>query len=482
MNKTADVGAAEFGDIITYSISYQNVGNGPTTQTILVDSPAECTEYVLETASGGGSYDPALNLITWEIGRLEPGQGGVVTYQARVTCELTTGEFIQGEAVLDSLETDPVSDVAIVAYNRIKIKKQVNKSEAAPGNVLTYTLNYGNAGRAPMLGAVITDQLPYRTEFILESNIDAAYEGLSQTLTWSPGTLRPQDQGSLSYQVLVKEDVPNNELIVNDAIIQSQTTLPQRSNEARTIIRYPGIEISKGVSPRGAYIADVVDYTVTIRNTRAGDAFSCVLEDAMTPGLAYEPGTTFIQIGEDELTEFGDSQGENPYCWNLGAIKGFSTVTLTYKVLVTAEAPEGVDTNTVTIIGKDISDNTIYNRATTDLLVIKPKLTIKKSASRPSARLGDLVTYTIEVNNISAREIREVEVVDEVPPGFTVLRETMEPKPANEKNPFIWKLGDLAANSQKTITYQVVIGTNAVAGLAVCRSEMENPNVHGILL
>jgi uncharacterized repeat protein (TIGR01451 family) len=90
--KTADKNAAEIGDVLTFTIRYDNLGPREIAAVRIVDNLTPRLEYVDDSATcdragrlvlqdnGEGSQ-----VLIWELAEpLAPGEGGVVTFQARV--------------------------------------------------------------------------------------------------------------------------------------------------------------------------------------------------------------------------------------------------------------------------------------------------------------------------------------------------------------------------------------------------------------
>jgi len=121
IEKTADPSSADPGDTIEYTITYENTGCGAVNNVTIEDDPDEA--YIADipaiSISDGGNYDG--DIITWNIGTLDPGESGSVTYTATLagTGSFSTGTTnVRNTATIDSDETDPVEDGATVAVYR----------------------------------------------------------------------------------------------------------------------------------------------------------------------------------------------------------------------------------------------------------------------------------------------------------------------------------------------------------------------------
>jgi uncharacterized repeat protein (TIGR01451 family) len=103
-------------------------------------------------------------------------------------------------------------------------------------------------------------------------------------------------------------------------------------------------------------------------------------------------------------------------------------------------------------------------------------LEIAKSADRPSADIGDTVTYRVEVHNATAVSADDVTVTDTLPPSFhyaegTALLTSPPDPTAHSITPevapggsLLFRLGRVLAGARALLTYRVRVGANAQEG------------------
>ncbi len=89
--KQVDNGEALPGDVLTYTITYRNMGNIPITAVAITDSLLPRLEYVRGSARGptgavftAGENRAGSTELRWEIGTIAAGAQGAVQFQARV--------------------------------------------------------------------------------------------------------------------------------------------------------------------------------------------------------------------------------------------------------------------------------------------------------------------------------------------------------------------------------------------------------------
>jgi uncharacterized repeat protein (TIGR01451 family) len=90
--KSADRPTAQVGDIVTFQLKYTNVGGQPITDVVVSDSLTNRLEYVAgsfksdrEATFTTQSNEVGSAVLRWQVaGTLQPGQSGVISFQARV--------------------------------------------------------------------------------------------------------------------------------------------------------------------------------------------------------------------------------------------------------------------------------------------------------------------------------------------------------------------------------------------------------------
>jgi uncharacterized repeat protein (TIGR01451 family) len=111
-------------------------------------------------------------------------------------------------------------------------------------------------------------------------------------------------------------------------------------------------------------------------------------------------------------------------------------------------------------------------------------LFVQKEASRKEAEIGDLVTYTLRIRNASGRTLRNVQLLDRLPAGFTFLKGSARLDKSRRTDPeratgaqLEFVLGSVADNTTVTLTYQVRVGPSAQNGDGVNRAQAVAPGI-----
>ncbi|MCA9400241.1 MAG: DUF11 domain-containing protein [Candidatus Omnitrophica bacterium] len=96
-------------------------------------------------------------------------------------------------------------------------------------------------------------------------------------------------------------------------------------------------------------------------------------------------------------------------------------------------------------------------------------LRVEKSANKSEVRIGDVVTYTVTIENLSTTDISSVYIEDRIPPGFKYLenRVILDDIPIENPSgnrPLLFNIGDMPQNTKKTLKYQLVVGAGVTIG------------------
>ncbi len=117
-------------------------------------------------------------------------------------------------AVQQSLSRNDIVDVSLADLN---LNKSVDKANALPGEVLTYTIVYTNKGDQAINSLVIKDEIPPYTTFKSASfgplpndltgcTITEPPPGQTGTIIWTfTGTLAPEGSGTLTFKVTIDQ-------------------------------------------------------------------------------------------------------------------------------------------------------------------------------------------------------------------------------------------------------------------------------------
>jgi uncharacterized repeat protein (TIGR01451 family) len=249
----------------------------------------------------------------------------------------------------------------------IEVEKVADRDEAGIGEMINYSIWVNNTGNVTLAGVWAED------------NLTGA--------VWEVGTLLPGENYTNSTSYLVKEtDLPGsvtNELRANGTD-PCHTEVNDSCVETVSIFCVPGVAVNKTANVSSAEVGDIVEYTILVNN-----------------------------IGNVNLTNVVASDNLTVDAWNIGTLapgKNYTNKT-TYRI----KEPD---------LGKDLVNNATANGtgpcgarvANFSLVSIgttcTPRIEVEKFANVSSAEVGDIVEYTILVNNTGNVNLTGVSAFD----------------------------------------------------------------------
>ena len=112
------------------------------------------------------------------------------------------------------------------------------------------------------------------------------------------------------------------------------------------------------------------------------------------------------------------------------------------------------------------------------LATVPGVLNISKRGDRSVVELGDSLLYTIDIRHVSGGGVGRVDVLDQLPRGFTYITGSARVEGAPIADPrgspgpvLVFDAGTLATNAQKVLTYRVRVGVGAQQSDGVNRAQ-----------
>ncbi|MHB8841736.1 MAG: pilus assembly protein TadG-related protein [Candidatus Aquicultor sp.] len=158
------------GDIITYTITYNNKGNKPENITVCDGIPSG-TVYDGGSVTNGGSYDPSSKQITWSFSGIQPGDYRLMRFSVMAT----------------SGSVGSITNTAYLTTDNGKTQSASTGGSAQRGYFWLCDFNDGNSG-VPQFDAWIRDGYP---EYVYAGDVangTGMKDSLKAALEWRKGT------------------------------------------------------------------------------------------------------------------------------------------------------------------------------------------------------------------------------------------------------------------------------------------------------
>ena len=489
------------GDVVHYQVLYANDGDADATSVVVSDDPDETYVVSIDAISDAGLYD--LDLISWDLGTLTPGETGVLTYSATLG---GAGTFLDGNTSvvntvqIASTEDGPITDSATVDVTAL-VQLNISKSSTgytdtdgngvlSPGDTVQYAITYSNSGNAYASSVTLSDD-PDEAYVSSIGSISTAgtYDG--NLISWNIGSLAAGASGTVTYEAILQAAgafAHGSTSVPNTATLSAAEDGPISSSAAVTVVAAAELAISKSVvgttdndldglvSP-----GDTVSYSVTLQNVGNADASAATASD--DPDEAY--------IGAVSNISGGGVYGGDTIDWSVGALATGASVTFTYDVTLGAAGTFADGTTTVnnTATGTSAEDGPVSASASVnvvaagDLVVAKAFSGYTDNDANGSLSPGDSVSYAVTYQNLGNAALSAVSVADDPDEAYVAAVDVVSDGGVYDGDLITWSLGAIAPGSSATLTYTLTLqgagaftdGTTSVLNTVVASSPEDGP-------
>lgn len=209
------------------------------------------------------------------------------------------------------------------------------------------------------------------------------------------------------------------------------------------------LKVTKTVDDNHPNKGDDIVYTITITNqallgdgTAGGSLSNAQLKDLLPTEAKYISSQIIGGAGTyDAATGV----------WNIGALAAGQTVTLK----ITADVDDcDPFVNTATVSTTDGLDvDTSNNSSSITVTPQRVDLGITKTADKQKLNVGESVTFTITVSNAAGMDTAtNVSVLDQLPPGMTLVGSATASQGTYDANTGVWTIGSIASGGHVTLT------------------------------
>jgi LPXTG-site transpeptidase (sortase) family protein len=483
ISKDDGVTTATPGQRLTYTIDYSNTGDQGATGVVLTETLPDNTTFNATKSTTGWDCS-AVPTCTLAVGDLPAGSGntGSVTFVVDVNNPVpsavtqvfntvsidddhsngtgTGGNNLQTATDTDTLDAQPA----------FTINKSDGVTNAAPGDTLIYTINYGNTGDQSATGVTLTETLPDNTTFNSASSTVGWDCSSTPTCTLNVGDLPGGDTGAthnVAFAVNVNNPVPSGSTqIFNTVTIDDDHAngdFHQTATDTDTLDAQPAFVITKDDDVTLTATSQTLVYTIRFGNTGDQDATGVFLTETIPDN------TTF---NSSQSTAGWDCSAAPTCTLAVGDQAGggsISSNSVTFAVDVNATIPAGVNeiTNTVTI-DDDHTNGDFHQTATdTDTLNAQPAFTITKDDGQTKVVTGQTLVYTIDYSNVGDQGATGVVLSETIPANTTFDAADSTTGWSCTTTTCIFTVGGLSAGTSNSgsATFAVTVNTTIPAGV-----------------
>jgi len=301
---------------LEYQIGFQNLGTVPLYDVQIWDTLPEGT-----TFNGNWwhhfwrdiLFDPMGPQLLWTVTELEPGWSSSIQFQVDLDGELIG---VQGLAFTNTVEAlipgdmwpdDNVHQITAYTGPDIFAEKWLSGGEPRPGEVVTFTVRFGNQNQGPWGSdpgpeppTNIVDTLPEAMTFITATapwNPEEVWppdDIVDNSVIWSWGPMDAGNWWMFDIVALITDTVESGDVIVNtiEAFSNGEDVDPLPGNNTTELpltILAPSFQVAKEADTNQV-AGTVVTYTLTVTNQGNVEGTAVVLSDTVPLGLTYLDG------------------------------------------------------------------------------------------------------------------------------------------------------------------------------------------------
>lgn len=481
--KSVDKAYATIGDVLTYTVTANNTGTVDLTSVNFVDTIQSGATFVAGSVYVNGVNNANANPNTgFSISSISAGGSSVVTFQVTVTSVPTPPQINNTASMTFKYQLTPTSSYVngSLTSNTITtnvntmsatLTKAVDKTYATVGDVLTYTSVITNNGNINLTNTNFIDNIPSITTF----NTGSVYiNGTNEpdydpTLGFSLGTVAPGSPVTVVFEVTV-ESVPSSGYVTNASNVSYQyqinPNLPPvsdnlTSNAVTTYVNMGNLTITKAADRSIVRLTDVITYSFVITNTGNTTLKNLSFEDTIQAESSFNTGTVYIN-GKNQPNLDPDNG------FTLGDIPVGQQTTISFTV-TTNSIPannELLNTGSVTYsyyvnpTGNPTTKTATSNQTT--IYVYNTIISANKSVDKQVAKIGDTLTFTIDLinsGNVAAQDVLFKDTLDtniSFVTGSVYVNGTQQSSYDPNKG---FSVPDIAAGDTATVTFEAKIMT-----------------------
>ena len=213
-----------------------------------------------------------------------------------------------------------------------------------------------------------------------------------------------------------------------------------------------------------------VTYRVVASNAGPAAAIGATVADTVPAELSDVTWTCTATAG----SSCGSASGTGHAVSVSANIAAGGSVTLTISGTAPASGTIGANTAVATVPPGTSDPNPGNNTDTVPEVPVTPEpaeLRLVKQAARREVRVGDLVRYTVTIDNIGPVDAVGASLVDTPPPGFTYVDGSLQVDDADDSavlagtNPIRIEGIDVAAGGRATVVYYLRVGAGVGPGV-----------------
>ena len=453
-------GLVDAGDTIDYSFVVTNTGNVALNGVTVTDAKISATPIPCAPSTIPVGLTANCGPVTYTVTTADEAAGNV--HNSATASGTPQGSRVPVTSAPDTTDTpvtvpDPGLDSSKVMTGYTDVD---SNGVLSLGDVMTYVITATNAGNVPLHDVVVSDARLTPTSITCAVVLPGASCVLTGT---SVVTQADVDSGAaVNTAIITTGSIPGIDPLPPETCPAGSTEAVCHPSTSTPIEQHPAIETAKtavltvdGGTPGVANIGDVITYSVTVTNTGNVTLTNIVVTDTLD---GYAPTT---------LT-----------CVPTTLAPGEVAICNSYTHTVTVDDvnnPTGELDNQVVATGSSVGNSPV---SVTDdanaAVVVEPdpvQVRIIKTATPRDVNIGDLVRYTLTIENTGTTPLVDGTIIDTPPAGFSYVDGTLVVDDLDDAGQLLGTypltIGhiDIPAGQSATVVYLLRVGAGVRPGI-----------------
>ncbi|MED0947060.1 isopeptide-forming domain-containing fimbrial protein [Bacillus mobilis] len=438
-------------------------------------------------------------------GVLQPGESAILTFKVKVKESIQSDTTVKNVVAVkgkDSTEikyeSEDDANVTVTTPKEIPGEIEATKiaSNKTPslGDEVEYRITFKNIikdGRLDVL--TIEDELPSSLEFVKDSLKAEGAKPEPVELKFENGKviakypeIMDMEERSIVFKTKVKETAKIGEEIVNKAIVSDKTNPPKNLEEKITPQHKVGkIDAKKKATNKKPKLGEEVEYQISFKNmVENGKLEAVTIEDEIPANLEFVQGSERAEGAGPNPVELKVEDGK--VIAKYPEITDTKERSIIFKVKVKEEAKAGE-----TIVNKAVvSDPNVQSEHPEEKITPgykDGKVTIDKSVTNQTPKLGEEVEYRITFHNtVENGKLEKVMIEDTLPEGVEYVKDSLKaegikPEPVElkmENGKVTAKYPEITDMEQRSIVFKVKVKETAKVGEAIVNKAVAKDPKH----
>jgi len=435
------------GGVLVYEATVTNTGTGMLDDVLV--------SLVLPNFAGtarGISHDGAVSSGTarWNMDGLQPLESRTVQLTLPISGSApagTTLSSVVSASAPGGADDSVVVTAKVTSGHPLSVAIAESADPVLPDAPLTYSLTFGNAGVAPLVGATLTAPIPAGTTVTDVSHDGQVSGGL---ITWPLGVLDPGIHAQRTFTVTVDDLGVAEPGTRRATAILAAGSVEGRATALTTIEPAPLLRLDALATPDPVAADGILTFQLTVTNldaiTRAGVTLVLPIPDLDPDCVNVSPATSC-----------SDTPGTF-VSWPLGSLPAGASRTVTLTTYAN-DANTGLSFADGTVVGTHafVSDVIGANARATVAVALDDAQPLQLSLAESADPIppGAPLTYTATFGNAGASPVIDAVMTAPIPPATTVTAVSHGGTVA--AGHITWPLGilDPGAHGQRTFTVTV---------------------------